>query len=257
MHSRVALLRRWWQVSACGLSQWSPSGRGSHPACSHNEGGSRTNPWWHTLGDSTVTKVFKDCLIKSCRNLLDGCKSTGLRQAANLRKWNPYIFSKSLRGISYICTPTRKRCTLLGLGKTSQVLQWRIGNCRGSICVPVQAMAMERLKHLWHCWTRVLPSNSKTVTQDTLSQHNPLQKVALQTQREFDHPSNSYIHLTYFVICVVLTVCLQKGLFWKGPHLVVYYVCAPTVRRRFPNLHQDCLPPKHIVSIAPTRCLFT
>ena len=119
------------------------------------------------------------------------------------------------------------------------------------------AMAMERLKHLWHCWTRVLPSNSKTVTQDTLSQHNPLQKVALQTQREFDHPSNSYIHLTYFVICVVLTVCLQKGLFWKGPHLVVYYVCAPTVRRRFPNLHQDCLPPKHIVSIAPTRCLFT
>lgn len=55
--------------------------------------------WW----DSTVTKVFKDCLIKSCRNLLDGCKSSGLRQAANLRKWNPY--SASHWGASLIFAP--------------------------------------------------------------------------------------------------------------------------------------------------------
>lgn len=224
MHSCVALLRRWWQVSACGLSQWSPSGRGSHPACSHNEGGSRTNPWWHTLGGIQRSRRFSRTVWSKAAGI---CLMAANRQdCGKQRIWeNEIHIQQVIEGHLLYLHPHPKKMHTFGSRQNISSPAMEDRKLQGIHMCTCAAMAMERLKHLWHCWTRVLPSNSKTVTQDTLSQHNPLQKVALQTQREFDHPSNSYIHLTYFVICVVPTVCLQKGLFWKGPHLVVYYVC--------------------------------
>ena len=68
---------------------------------------------------------------KSCRNLLDAASSKSETMKS--------MFSKSSGGVSY-SHPARKKMHTFwyGQAKTSQVLQWRIGNCRGSICVPVR-----------------------------------------------------------------------------------------------------------------------